>query len=335
VYSERKMRRLSTTIHPSKQYCLTSVEAGKPLAMARILLIILLFSFLCALPQPSSAQCDGCATSSAATMLGLHNDGNRGCAACHAPHTASGFGAESENIALWGQNGNPSYGSSLLLGDFNNYVQVAPAHMTSADEEIGGTLLCLSCHDGNLTPQTMMPSQSYRRKVGLLDSSVGRNLPTLLGDASLANEYAFDHPLGADAAVTLRAGLDFSNGTFSVVPGSPYARFMENYGLPVLSPGKRSAWFGVNDAGQPYLLCTTCHNQHVMSIFASTSANPIAGDGGGRLYTTYFFANGPYNPSYDTVPSKRAPSTAQFCRQCHIDMANEGNNGPTVRTTFK
>jgi hypothetical protein len=62
--------------------------------------------------------------------------------------------------------------------------------------------------------------------------------------------------------------------------------------------------------------------------------NPIGGDGGGRVYGTYFFVNGPYDPKFDTVPSTRATPTAQFCRQCHMDLANEGNNSLDIRTAF-
>jgi len=245
-----------------------------------------------------------------------------------------GGAAEAEGIALWGHYASPSYGPTVRFGDPENYVEVPPARVASAGEEVNGVLLCLSCHDGNLTPQTMMPSQSYARKMGLLGNPDRQPIPTLLADGPLLSGYAFDHPLGADATIALSDGLVFTKGVFSVIPGSFYTRFMANYGLPVLTPGKRSVRYGVNGAGKPYLLCTTCHDQHLMTAYPSTAASPIDGDGGGRLYSTYFFANGPYNPKFDTAPGSRAPSTAQFCRQCHLDLANEGNNTLNIRTAF-
>jgi len=293
----------------------------------------LLFFFFVVAAQRGFGQCDGCYSSPAARVLGVHNDGGRGCAGCHTSHSGSlDPAAQSENIGLWGSSTVPSYGSDVIVGDTAHYVRVATTRFVSPEDDVAGILLCLSCHDGNVTPQTMMPSQSYSSKVGLLASPGRQPIPTLLGEGPLAGEYSFEHPLGSDATVALDNGLGFAKGVFSVKSGSPYAHFMENYGLPLMVPGTRSFSFGVNAAGQPYLLCTTCHNQHVMSAYSSTSTSPIAGDGGGRTYSTYFFANGPYDPSFDRVPSTRAPATAQFCRQCHLNLANEGNNSLNIRT---
>lgn len=306
----------------------------RPQSAATVSAFVLLILIAVA-AQRAYAQCDGCSGSPAASILGVHNNGGRGCAGCHAPHTGlPGATAEAGGIALWGQNAIPSYGSTVRLGGPDNYVELRPARVASPGEEIAGVLLCLSCHDGNLTPQTMMPSQSYARKVGLLGNPGRQPLPTLLVDSAFGGEYSFDHPSGPDATITLSDGLVFTNGEFSVVPGSPYARFVENYGLPTLTRGVRSVPYGVNGAGQPYLLCTTCHNQHLMTVYPSTAASPIGGDGGGRLYSTYFYANGPYSPKFDTAPGTRAPSTAQFCRQCHLDLSNEGNNSLNIRTAF-
>jgi hypothetical protein len=69
-------------------------------------------------------------------------------------------------------------------------------------------------------------------------------------------------------------------------------------------------------------------------VYPSTAESPISGDGGGRFYTALFFANGPYSQKFDTAVSNRAPSSAQFCRQCHINVANEGNNTLNVWTVF-
>ncbi len=85
------------------------------------------------------------------------------------------------------------------------------------------------------------------------------------------------------------------------------------------------------------MLCTTCHNQHVMTVYSSSTLSPIAADAGGKFYATFFFVNGPYNPNVDTVGTKgqQAPSTTQFCRQCHFGEANEANNTNTIKTLFQ
>ena len=83
------------------------------------------------------------------------------------------------------------------------------------------------------------------------------------------------------------------------------------------------------------MVCTTCHNQHVMTVYTSTSSSQIQKDGGGKFYATYFFVNGPYNPNVQTYNSSQAPSTTQFCRQCHFGEANEANNTNNIKTVFQ
>ena len=326
------MRRFSTTGPAMDPAFLWTVLPGKHSALAVILLLVVV-----AAPR-ALAQCVDCGSSPAADILGPHSGAGRGCGSCHASHSPSPGsergGAAETGVALWGEDGSP-YGSTVLFGDPGNYVEVQPSRVSSADHEVMGILLCLSCHDGNLTPQNMMPIQSYVHRMGFLrNTPVGRQaIPTLTDESSASISYRFEHPLGADATIRLDDGLVFTNGVFSVVPGSPYARFAANYGLPSLATGGQSLAFGVNSTGQPYVLCTTCHNQH-MTAYQSTGASPIGGDGGGRPYTTYFFANGPYNPQLQVVSSALAPSAAQFCRQCHLDLANEGNNSYNIRTAF-
>ena len=69
---------------------------------------------------------------------------------------------------------------------------------------------------------------------------------------------------------------------------------MTSYGAPALMKGAHSYGTPVNAAGVPYVVCTTCHNQHIMNIYAASSTSPIAGVATGT-YATYFFINGPYN----------------------------------------
>ncbi|HET6932891.1 MAG TPA: hypothetical protein VFI45_21385 [Candidatus Acidoferrum sp.] len=280
--------------------------------------------------------------SSTVDVLGAHNNNGRGCAGCHSPHSGS-FGsghagaADTGSYALWGQDASPLYGATLKFGDNGEYVEVLPSGIASGSQEVGGILLCLSCHDGAVTPTNMMQNWSYEQRIGLLTNTAygGGKIPTLLGnDGSGAGNYTNDHPVGLNATIRSGNGLVFANNAFTVTPGTPYAQFVANYGWPALAPGKWSAPTGVNPAGKPYVLCTTCHNQHVMTVYTSSAASQIAGDGGGKFYTTFFFVNGPYNPNINNIANTNAPSSAQFCRQCHFGEANEANNTNNIPTVF-
>ena len=307
-----------------------------------MLVVLVLFTAGMAMAQNWSSPVD---------VLGAHNNGGRGCAGCHAPHSGSfgsghGGGADAGSYALWGQDASPLYGKTIAFGDGGRYTELLPSTITGGSQEVGGILLCLSCHDGNLTPNNMMANQSYEQKIGLLtNKAYGTNpIPTLLGnDGSTAGNYNNDHPVGTNATMVSRGvvmqgagtGITFAGTAFTVAPGTPYATFVNNYGWPALAPGKWSNPYGVNAAGAPYVLCTTCHNQHVMTVYTSSAASPIAADGGGKYYATFFFVNGPYNPNIDNVANTNAPSTTQFCRQCHFGEANEANNTNNITTVFQ
>jgi hypothetical protein len=276
-------------------------------------------------------------------VLGAHNNNGRGCAGCHQPHSgAFGSGqkgaADSGSYALWGQDASPLYGKTIAFGDDGSYTELLPSTLAGGSQEVGGILLCLSCHDGNLTPKNMMANQSYEQKIGLLTNTAygAQPIPTLLGnDGTTAGNYTNDHPVGTNATIRAGSGLVWSGTSFTVTAGSPYAKFVANYGWPALAPGKWSSPWAVNAAGKPFVLCTTCHNQHVMTVYTSSASSPIANDGGGKYYATYFFVNGPYNPNINTATNANAPSTTQFCRQCHFGEANEANNTNNIPTVFQ
>ncbi|HZD32330.1 MAG TPA: hypothetical protein VE779_11785 [Candidatus Angelobacter sp.] len=282
--------------------------------------------------------------SSTVDVLGAHQNQGRGCAGCHAPHSGSfgsghGGAADAGSYALWGQDASPLYGKTVAFGDNGKYVEVLPATITGGSQEVGGILLCLSCHDGNLTASNMMQNWSYEQQIGLLTNTTygAQKIPTLLGnDGTTAGNYTNDHPVGLNATISSGSGLVFANNVFTVTAGTPYAQFVANYGWPALAPGKYSNPYGVNPAGAPYVLCTTCHNQHVMTVYTSTSLSQIVGDGGGKFYATFFFINGPYNPNLQgKLVSNQAASTTQFCRQCHFGEANEANNTNNIATQFQ
>jgi hypothetical protein len=282
--------------------------------------------------------------SSPIDVLGAHNNGGRGCAGCHAPHSGSfgsghGGAADAGSYALWGQDASPLYGTTVKFGDGGTYTEVLPSSISSGSQEVGGILLCLSCHDGNVTQKNMMVNQSYEQRIGLLTNTAygSQPIPTLLGnDGSSAGNYTNDHPVGQAANIsTTMPGLVWSGTAFTLTAGSQYAQFVANYGYPALAPGKWSNPYGVTAGGKPYVLCTTCHNQHVMTVYTSSKSSPIANDGGGKYYATFFFVNGPYNPNINNVANTNAPSTTQFCRQCHFGESNEANNTNNITTVFQ
>ncbi len=281
--------------------------------------------------------------SSPVDVLGAHNNNGRGCAGCHSPHSGS-FGsghngaADTGSYALWGQDASPLYGATIAFGDSGKYTEVLPSSISSGSTEVGGILLCLSCHDGNVTAKNMMVNQSYEQRIGLLTNTAYGSgaIPTLLGnDGSTAGNYTNDHPVGQMATISTGSGLVNTAGVLTVTPGTPYAQFVANYGWPALAPGKYSNPYGVTATGAPYVVCTTCHNQHVMTVYSSSAKSPIANDGGGKFYATFFFVNGPYNPNINNVSNTNAPSTAQFCRQCHFGESNESNNTNNITTVFQ
>jgi len=281
--------------------------------------------------------------SSTVDVLGAHNNQGRGCAGCHAPHSGSfgsghGGGADAGSYALWGQDASPMYNQTVAFGDNGRFVEVLPSTIAGGSQEVGGILLCLSCHDGNLTPSNMMTKSSYEQQIGLLTNTAygSKPIPTLLGnDGTTPGNYTNDHPVGQNATISAGSGLVFANNVFSVTAGTSYAQFVANYGWPALAPGKWSNPYAVNGAGKPYVLCTTCHNQHVMTVYTSSASSPIQGDGGGKWYATYFFINGPYNPNLQVYASNKAASTTQFCRQCHFGESNEANNTNNILTQFQ
>ena len=281
--------------------------------------------------------------SSTVDVLGAHQNQGRGCAGCHAPHSGSfgsGHGGASDagNYALWGQDASPLYGKTVAFGDNGRYVEVLPSSLTAGGPEVSGILLCLSCHDGNLTQSNMMQNWAYEQQIGLLSNTTygSQHIPTLLGnDGTTAGNYMNDHPVGVNATISASTtnGLLWANNSFTVTAGSNYAQFIANYGAPVLRIGR--SFSNINGAGQPYVTCRTCHNQHVMTVFTASKNSPIAGNQSG-YYATYFFVAAPYNPNLQgKLTAGQAASTTQFCRQCHFGEANEANNTFTVPTVFQ
>ncbi len=272
--------------------------------------------------------------------------------------------------ALFAQDMGPLYGTSFDFSDLKNgnalggattgvsagsYIFVAPSSLVGATaqgyNDIRGIVMCLACHDGAVAKGAMMADQAYEQQIGALPTSYGAGkIPTLLGADGSSSGYHNDHPVGENAAVSSALGSAYGTGAatnglnYTITGTSPsqgisavtaigtYAQFMTSYGAPALMKGAHSYGTPVNAAGVPYVVCTTCHNQHVMNVYAASATSPIAGAATGT-YATYFFINGPYNVNDVTAHPTSANSTTQFCRQCHFGEANESNGG-TLPTSF-
>jgi len=264
-------------------------------------------------------------------ILGAHLNYGRGCAGCHAPHSgAYGNGAAKHadptagNIALWGQDVGGLYGQTITTGqsEHGSFVETLPTALTAGTPDVAGVLMCLSCHDGNYAQGAMMKNKVFET----LPSTYGsyNNIPTLLGaDYTTTGNYLNDHPVGLNAYVTCGGTYDWDctivNGAVSM-NGPNSSQFVKNYGFFV----RTSAY-----NNQPTVMCTTCHNQHIMNVVKVTNGATSGLPSG--TYATMFFIRAPYNPASGTANSNQ---TAQFCRQCHGAEGNESNGGLTVPTTF-
>ncbi len=314
-------------------------------------------------------------------ILGAHNNGGRGCAACHAPHSggrgnggnvvaggglASKGGVEGD-YHLWGTDlsiitqETLQVGGGYDTGGHGYTVNFGGAQQWTSTSlpVISGIAVCLSCHDGNVSEGAMMMNQSYEQSAGILATVTGHGqgattgqlygtapIPTLLGqDGGTPGDYLNDHPVGPSANQSTLSypfnntsglgnwGLTFAPNTANTsvtwtVGSGAYATFLTHYTASAVN----GMVIDPSDP-QPYVVCTTCHNQHQMTIYnAGTNLAAVAGNTTGTYYTL-FFVNAPYNAGSAWTPTS-APSTTQFCRQCHFGMSNEAMNSNGITTAF-
>jgi len=337
-----------------------------------VMLVVMAAAMMAQTPGTPTSTGAANAVAPTVDVLGAHNNYGRGCAGCHAPHSgARGAGGNGVNgavtapdtgmNALFAQDYGPLYGQTLNFGDVsptnatgNTYQLITPATGTTLPNlstqqysDLRGILMCLACHDGNVAKGAMMQNYAYEQQIGALPSTYGKgHIPTLLGNDGVGvGVYNNDHPIGESATLqkalgagyyNTPAGLTFtisaSNAITAIAVGTTYSQFMSSYGAPAIMKGTYSYPTPVNASGVPYLVCTTCHDQHVMNVYAASANSPIAGAATGT-YATYFFVNGPYNVNNVSVPSTAASSTTQFCRQCHFGESNEANGG-SLTTSF-
>ena len=288
--------------------------------MKRFMLVTVMFLATVGLAAAQKAA-------SSTDVLGAHLNYGRGCAACHAPHSGamgSGSARSSQQEAgtkmLWGEDVNGLYGKTITTGG-GKYVEVLPTSMSANTPDVAGMLTCLSCHDGNYASSAMMKNRVYEK----LPPSYGsaNSIPTLLGsDSSNPGNYLNEHPAGLSATINC-GGSDWdcsiSNSGAVRMTGSHSSQFVSDYGFFV-KPGIYN--------NKPVVVCTTCHDQHVMNVVTVSSKSNSGLPAG--TYATMFFLRAPYNPASTNISSNQ---TAQFCRQCHAAESNE-MNGSVTGTVF-
>jgi len=211
-------------------------------------------------------------------ILGAHNNGGRGCAGCHAPHSGAAGGGgnalggvDTDNWsganALFGQDVSPLFSQTLTFAWDGNggagYVEALPgptAAYTTNTSELREIMMCLACHDGVIAKGQMMNGTSWEQRMGLLPAGVygPHGIPTLLGsDSGDGNTtgYGNDHPVGTAATLgalrlvstgnpatdPLNVVVSNAGAITSITPnaGTAYANFATNYGYPAIAG---SAW---------------------------------------------------------------------------------------------
>jgi len=255
-----------------------------------------------------------------ADVLGAHNGYGRGCVMCHAPHSgALGNGKavtkdpQNGMYALWGQDLTPLYGQTFAFsGDGKSTYSVtlpSSGSLTSAHDANTVILFCLSCHDGVLTSVGMMQGQTVETL-----PIAGGTAPTLLAKAapSGGTAYSNDHPVGGYAVVSCGGTYNWdctgggNTNTAITMNGTASSAFLVNYPASFWNGSNPLATFaGTVNA----VTCTTCHDQHSMTVYTNTKGS----------YTTMFFIRGYYNPNAN------GNSVAQFCRNCHGGESNESH----------
>ena len=230
-------------------------------------------------------------------VLGAHLNYGRGCAGCHAPHSgALGNGSAkvtdttTGSIALWGEDVASLFGKTITSGSTDGstgFVEVLPGAITATTPDMAGLLMCLSCHDGNYATGAMMKNKVYET----LPATYGTgSIPTLLGnDGTGLGNYLNDHPVGLTA--TLSCGGQYNwdctnNAGVISMNGPNSSQFVTNYGFFVSLKTYNST---------ATVMCTTCHNQHLMNVVKVTNG-PKSGLPSGN-YATMFFIRAPYNPA--------------------------------------
>jgi len=306
---------------PEKKSSIDAARTGKRLRRLVLAMLVLAAFTVTAAGQIQPPPGD---------ILGAHLNYGRGCAACHAPHSGAwGNGANKSGDthagedALWGQDVGNLYGQTITFNmNGQTMIYTLPTSLQAGTPDVLGVMTCLSCHDGNYATGAMMKNQVFEK----LPNTYGNynKIPTLLGrDGNSPGDYLNDHPVGLNVYVSCGGPNNWdctnTNGVISM-NGPNSSQFVKNYGFFVkLAPYNNQA----------DVLCTSCHDPHDMySVNVQNGKNSGLPSG---FYATMFFIRAPYNPASGTAGSNQ---TAQFCRQCHGNIANETQGSYNVPTIF-
>ena len=252
--------------------------------------------------------------------------------------------------------GNSHHSGQLTWG--TNALNAATAW---TDPTYTGVATCLSCHDGKVSSGAMLSGYSYEQAFGLLNGTFAANtsfnsnrngalstslygnnpIPTFLGGGTGAG-YGLTHPVGQTANLGAVLGSVLTNSYYGLSVGvtgnkvsvaaltanSPYANFVATY-----YPGAMLA-MTPNDgtAGDNFVTCTTCHNQHNMAVYGGGQRGESVPAGVTQV-RTIFFVNGGYNPGAPYDPTHE-PSTMRFCQQCHFSFSSEYYGATNVGTAY-
>ena len=272
---------------------------------------------------------------------------------------------------LWGEDTSAimsTYSSGITFNGGNSHhsgqltwgaAALAPATAWT-DSTYTGVATCLSCHDGAVSKGAMLSGVAYEQAFGLLNNAapVGFNtarngalstalygtsvaIPTFLGGTTGLG-YNYQHPVGQTANLGAALGSVLTNSYYgltagingnkisvaALTPNSPYANFVASY-----YPGAMLAT--VANGASPsasFVVCTTCHNQHNMSVYGGGQRNESLPAGVTQV-RTIFFVNGGYNPGAPYDPT-HVPSTMRFCQQCHFSFSSEYFGATNVGTAY-
>ena len=194
------------------------------------------------------------------TVAGI--DQNRVCAFCHTPHHAY-------DPAASGLDYSPLWAHEVNTANFTPYqsTTINSTLFSAADNLIGPSRLCMSCHDGTIAVDTHYDTVATTK----LQQNDAFNSPTVgFGSAGGGHDLANDHPIGFDY-VAVAKGVDGNT------PGSSTIATEDNW---IVAPGTGAGALqyknntnnltvrerlyvpstAIGDVG--IMTCATCHDVH-------------------------------------------------------------------------